>query len=154
FFFFQAEDGIRDGHVTGVQTCALPISGGFFISCPAVEIDAERQGRLPILPTKLGNRSRKNSGQNVARSAFGLPRASGGVHEGAAVRCGQNRVKSLKNDVCLPSFGCLPGDCQSVCLHGGARQAEQPGHLTRMWRQGKVLCLSLDQILPSSRKCV
>src|SRR5690625_5724552 len=24
-FFFQAEDGIRDGHVTGVQTCALPI---------------------------------------------------------------------------------------------------------------------------------
>src|SRR5690625_3328451 len=26
FFFFQAEDGIRDGHVTGVQTCALPIA--------------------------------------------------------------------------------------------------------------------------------
>src|SRR5690606_40033090 len=24
-FFFQAEDGIRDFHVTGVQTCALPI---------------------------------------------------------------------------------------------------------------------------------
>src|SRR5437870_12175380 len=27
-FFFQAEDGIRDGHVTGVQTCALPICRG------------------------------------------------------------------------------------------------------------------------------
>src|SRR5690625_5676585 len=27
-FFFQAEDGIRDGHVTGVQTCALPILRG------------------------------------------------------------------------------------------------------------------------------
>src|SRR5690606_23610939 len=27
-FFFQAEDGIRDFHVTGVQTCALPISRG------------------------------------------------------------------------------------------------------------------------------
>src|SRR5438876_12321511 len=26
YFFFQAEDGIRDGRVTGVQTCALPIS--------------------------------------------------------------------------------------------------------------------------------
>src|SRR5690625_6720657 len=26
--FFQAEDGIRDGHVTGVQTCALPILNG------------------------------------------------------------------------------------------------------------------------------
>src|SRR5437870_11397791 len=29
-FFFQAEDGIRDGHVTGVQTCALPISDRVF----------------------------------------------------------------------------------------------------------------------------
>src|SRR5690606_40970888 len=29
-FFFQAEDGIRDFHVTGVQTCALPI-------CPPVQ---------------------------------------------------------------------------------------------------------------------
>src|SRR2546430_4138895 len=28
FFFFQAEDGIRDLTVTGVQTCALPISDG------------------------------------------------------------------------------------------------------------------------------
>src|SRR5690625_383339 len=27
-FIFQAEDGIRDGHVTGVQTCALPILFG------------------------------------------------------------------------------------------------------------------------------
>src|SRR6266704_5054968 len=26
-FFFQAEDGIRDRNVTGVKTCALPISG-------------------------------------------------------------------------------------------------------------------------------
>ena len=29
FFFFQAEDGIRDIGVTGVQTCALPISINF-----------------------------------------------------------------------------------------------------------------------------
>src|SRR5256886_10950696 len=29
FFFFQAEDGIRDLTVTGVQTCALPISSFF-----------------------------------------------------------------------------------------------------------------------------
>src|SRR2546425_12845393 len=33
FFFFQAEDGIRDKLVTGVQTCALPIScDGHFLS--------------------------------------------------------------------------------------------------------------------------
>src|SRR2546429_4292188 len=30
YFFFQAEDGIRDVAVTGVQTCALPISRGEF----------------------------------------------------------------------------------------------------------------------------
>src|SRR5207245_11735082 len=30
FFFFQAEDGIRDATVTGVQTCALPISPARF----------------------------------------------------------------------------------------------------------------------------
>src|SRR3989449_8101837 len=29
FFFFQAEDGIRDVAVTGVQTCALPIFGAY-----------------------------------------------------------------------------------------------------------------------------
>src|SRR5580765_7737648 len=33
-FFFQAEDGIRDGRVTGVQTCALPISNGFTYVAP------------------------------------------------------------------------------------------------------------------------
>src|SRR5205823_9542155 len=42
FFFFQAEDGIRDKLVTGVQTCALPISG-------------VRQGALRPVPT-IGRR--------------------------------------------------------------------------------------------------
>src|SRR5256885_10456792 len=36
FFFFQAEDGIRDYKVTGVQTCALPISPHQFERAPAV----------------------------------------------------------------------------------------------------------------------
>src|SRR5699024_11637135 len=31
FFSFQAEDGIRDRNVTGVQTCALPISDKFVV---------------------------------------------------------------------------------------------------------------------------
>src|SRR5690606_41028061 len=31
-FFFQAEDGIRDFHVTGVQTCALPICEGDLVT--------------------------------------------------------------------------------------------------------------------------
>src|SRR5436189_2007901 len=43
FFFFQAEDGIRDTSVTGVQTCALPI----FSACDPTahaEIEALRAG--------------------------------------------------------------------------------------------------------------
>src|SRR5690348_12311856 len=45
FFFFQAEDGIRDGRVTGVQTCALPISNdatpvGPFDNLPKVSLPA------------------------------------------------------------------------------------------------------------------
>src|SRR2546430_13659129 len=50
FFFFQAEDGIRDLTVTGVQTCALPISearcvklsGGTLV---AMNDNAQRPGR-------------------------------------------------------------------------------------------------------------
>src|ERR1019366_10250947 len=38
FFFFQAEDGIRDWSVTGVQTCALPISYRMIL-------DGERRSR-------------------------------------------------------------------------------------------------------------
>src|SRR5699024_12210038 len=40
FFFFQAEDGIRDRNVTGVQTCALPISGDLCVVACGVGADA------------------------------------------------------------------------------------------------------------------
>src|SRR2546429_8132005 len=59
-FFFQAEDGIRDVAVTGVQTCALPISdllnrlatepalvpAWWFIEITNVLVMAERNGRI------------------------------------------------------------------------------------------------------------
>src|SRR5690625_5333892 len=60
FFFFQAEDGIRDGHVTGVQTCALPISGaaasGRLLVVPGpgvVELALPRRGAAPRPDTVL-----------------------------------------------------------------------------------------------------
>src|SRR5256885_15990965 len=46
FFFFQAEDGIRDYKVTGVQTCALPISLTLMLG-PLEDALAEREHPLP-----------------------------------------------------------------------------------------------------------
>src|SRR5690606_39596652 len=40
-FFFQAEDGIRDFHVTGVQTCALPILAKAKLDTPAGAVFVE-----------------------------------------------------------------------------------------------------------------
>ena len=47
-FFFQAEDGIRDADVTGVQTCALPISLKFLIGGEEVTV---REGEVLHIPS-------------------------------------------------------------------------------------------------------
>src|SRR5256885_4604558 len=50
FFFFQAEDGIRDYKVTGVQTCALPISNnGTIEGHPAYGIEQLTAAAGPLL---------------------------------------------------------------------------------------------------------
>src|SRR5256885_9494493 len=60
FFFFQAEDGIRDYKVTGVQTCALPISipeGGYhgeYLVELAATILAREGRRFADLPENEG----------------------------------------------------------------------------------------------------
>src|SRR2546426_3807809 len=50
FFFFQAEDGIRDYKVTGVQTCALPISSRFSRG----RLVEGRGRRPPLEPRRTG----------------------------------------------------------------------------------------------------
>src|SRR5690606_39994898 len=61
-FFFQAEDGIRDFHVTGVQTCALPISlavpmQAVFREGPVAFVYTPRGGRFERTPIRTGRRS-------------------------------------------------------------------------------------------------
>src|SRR5690606_39403373 len=46
YVFFQAEDGIRDFHVTGVQTCALPISCRKTISLPLLRTASRSSGNI------------------------------------------------------------------------------------------------------------
>src|SRR5438270_13337947 len=48
-FFFQAEDGIRDLTVTGVQTCALPIFGHIMGSDGIFGVSAEEAGKAVAL---------------------------------------------------------------------------------------------------------
>src|SRR5690606_39543239 len=49
-FFFQAEDGIRDFHVTGVQTCALPICMWLHPATQANLALLEERGLLTVGP--------------------------------------------------------------------------------------------------------
>src|SRR5205823_7618469 len=65
FFFFQAEDGIRDKLVTGVQTCALPI---------CVEHAALRRGR----ERAAGEGGKAVEGVQIARS-FGMVKFAEGA---------------------------------------------------------------------------
>src|SRR5437879_12555394 len=54
-FFFQAEDGIRDTSVTGVQTCALPISKRFALSFSGLEFVAQTPvGKIEVRSRLVG----------------------------------------------------------------------------------------------------
>src|SRR2546425_8309813 len=64
FFFFQAEDGIRDKLVTGVQTCALPISMSYCTTA--------RPGCSPAIPVfayKTASATRAGPSPRSARSS-------------------------------------------------------------------------------------
>src|SRR5690606_40244576 len=74
FFFFQAEDGIRDFHVTGVQTCALPIYDR--LQAELNELIANR----PVLAAEINARReegdlRENGGYHAAREEQGKQEA-------------------------------------------------------------------------------
>src|SRR3712207_9099381 len=89
-FFFQAEDGIRDIGVTGVQTCALPIS-----------VDREgttaRRRRSELLDHAAGDRRRKQrlTRGNDPHRAHELDRKS--VVEGKRVDLGGSRIIKKKS---------------------------------------------------------
>src|SRR5206468_8813617 len=77
FFFFQAEDGIRDLIVTGVQTCALPIlagagAGGILMALANPPLDLGPLAffaAIPLLWALRGVRARRGA---LLGLAFGL----------------------------------------------------------------------------------
>src|SRR5256886_5953568 len=114
FFFFQAEDGIRDLTVTGVQTCALPIS---------------------LRPGLQG------AGRWASRAAAALPQVSqrrpGDPRAAARVRAGPAPLRQGTRD---PACQERPRDGDSLDAagaHDGPRSAHRP-HRRRAARAGLV----------------
>src|SRR5260221_9636611 len=78
FFFFQAEDGIRDHCVTGVQTCALPISWwnpsylGLLRAGAVIEDDrGEQQAEIGRVPPSV--EEQRGDGEKQRRQAVACP---------------------------------------------------------------------------------
>src|SRR5690625_5454335 len=95
-FFFQAEDGIRDGHVTGVQTCTLPICSHFwFLLCRGSP--HKRTGRCATRPPQRRNPTGKYPSSGRRNPS---PRASTGRR-----RCRPGRATTHTGGSPTP-YGC------------------------------------------------
>src|SRR5215204_408784 len=109
FFFFQAEDGIRDHCVTGVQTCALPIS------------------RVRSVQVHDEPRERAEAGQRVALNLAGVSRrevARGDVVVAATPRGGGPAAATFRVDVALSwaTPDARPEGGARVAVHHGTRE--------------------------------
>src|SRR5687768_17750164 len=104
FFFFQAEDGIRDVAVTGVQTCALPIYlAGYgpvgweywpFVRCQIVLAFRHERARLQdSLSSRAGEPSRPRTPDSAPREPVG--RGSGK----SVARTGNPSIRAAKRRV-------------------------------------------------------
>src|SRR5258708_11663241 len=113
-FFFQAEDGIRDDLVTGVQTCALPISARLLSSPLPVGAFAESlggaQGRIfRVRADCCGNPALglKNRDARRARPRF-VPVASAGWRAGRAGRVLRRQLARAPARRLRPRAGAAP----------------------------------------------
>src|SRR6266513_302931 len=89
FFFFQAEDGIRDRNVTGVQTCALPISPLQDIRIDKVFIGSCTNSRIEDLRVAAAVVKGRRKADNV-RQVLVVP--GSGLVKSQAEREGLDRV--------------------------------------------------------------
>src|SRR5690606_41195227 len=75
-FFFQAEDGIRDFHVTGVQTCALPILATLAAGTKLYDVYATSMAiKTSIIPSISRNyaQQRRNSAVKIGELELTSP---------------------------------------------------------------------------------
>src|SRR2546427_1743601 len=119
FFFFQAEDGIRDLTVTGVQTCALPISPGVGrTGVPARQLRGVSRGdgprdRLLRLPARYSADQRPPGPDN--RSALHYRRLSVSEWPEGGLKRDQSRI--------------------TIAKPKARSSASSPGRARRFWRR-------------------
>src|SRR5713226_1378114 len=89
-FFFQAEDGIRDGRVTGVQTCTLPISAQ-----PDAGVPVQGEARVQVQPATV-------PGSVEARSIGADPRGGAAPRAGTEPRAAGDLLKIGPKAMKLP----------------------------------------------------
>src|SRR6266511_1661252 len=125
-FFFQAEDGIRDFHVTGVQTCALPISAQKGASPQqAQELEARLAAMAALVPYAELPGAGAAGGLGAALAALGsqLVRGAGLVLDTVGfdanaydlVVTGEGTVDATTRR------GKAPGEVARRCLAAGVR---------------------------------
>src|SRR2546427_827062 len=108
-FFFQAEDGIRDLTVTGVQTCALPISGTLKINATSVQGTGgsiASNGQLQLSGQQLDLQKGSTRAHDVKIDAAGLD-----ISGGSLLSLGENAMQ-------LQVQGLLRNDGGSISANG------------------------------------
>src|SRR5207249_8558835 len=108
FFFFQAEDGIRDRNVTGVQTCALPIFD--------LELDAGVPGEALA---DLGQLLVRGGGEVVPAEVGDLPLLAAGRRNPRGENAGE------------ASSGCRQEAAAADRLHGSSLSSDEGPHDTK-----------------------
>src|SRR2546430_12227855 len=113
FFFFQAEDGIRDLTVTGVQTCALPIFLGGTVVCT---IGTQPNALLDSIPAM------KSRGRLVVNPDMSVPGVEGvwAVGDCAAV------INEADRKVCPPTAQFAEAQARQLAVNIISHLASRP----------------------------
>src|SRR3712207_2609990 len=140
FFFFQAEDGIRDIGVTGVQTCALPISARCARCAWATAGCCSSSAAPTSTRARASSRSCTASGrrprQVCAPSSSPTPPAGWPPSTGSARRCSSATTSTSPP---APRWSAPPSSTSPTCTRPGC--GRWPGSWTRRWpRASTRLC--------------
>src|SRR2546427_7676244 len=139
FFFFQAEDGIRDLTVTGVQTCALPILG---IDADGVAAKAQRRlsrrrSDLDRVGSLVGHVA-VDAGSDHARTDLGRHRMLAGLMTCEAFARERSQVSLRSMDVVARGAGHRCAGAKALAAPQESDRSEE--HTSELQSQSNLVC--------------